>query len=78
MNLLALIGFAARDRSVVLALLLYIPLMPFGLALLALDLGLRGRTIVAPRFLLTVVGVVAVVCSGLTMIGRGPESLHDG
>jgi endonuclease/exonuclease/phosphatase family metal-dependent hydrolase len=74
MDLLALIGFATRDRSVALALLLYIPLLPLGLASIGLDLGLRGRALVAPRFLLTVVGLIAVVCSGLTMIGRGPES----
>jgi endonuclease/exonuclease/phosphatase (EEP) superfamily protein YafD len=74
LNLLALVGFVARDRSVLPALLLYFPLLPLGLASLLFALACRGRSVKGPRLILATVGFAAVTCSGLTMIGRGPEA----
>jgi endonuclease/exonuclease/phosphatase (EEP) superfamily protein YafD len=72
LNLLAFIGFVVRDRSVILALLFYLPLFPLGWAALVVDLACRGRSLRRPRFLLAAVGLAAIVCSGITMSGRGP------
>ena len=73
LNLLGLIGFVTRDRSVALAFLLYLPMLPLGLLAVALDVGRRGRSVVGSRYVLAGVGTVAVVSSGWWMIGRGPE-----
>jgi hypothetical protein len=48
LNGLALVGFVARDRNVVLALLFYLPAFPLGLAALVVDLLRRGPLKCAP------------------------------
>jgi hypothetical protein len=73
LNLMALIGLLARDRSVLLAILFYLRLLPLGGAAIAFDLTRRGRGIGKPRFLLAAIGLITVACSGWEMIGRGPE-----
>ena len=69
--ILAFVGFVVRDRSVILALLFYLPLLPMGFAALALDAVFRGRSVKGPRFTLSAVGLAAVITSVLTMTGRG-------
>ncbi len=56
-----LVGQVLRDRSVLSAVLMYLPLLPAGLAAIALDLSLRGRAIPPARFGLAVVGVVGCI-----------------
>lgn len=72
LNILAFIGFVTRDRNAALAMLFYLPSLPLGLAALLVDLLRQGRSMRGPRFALTSLGFVSVVCSALTMIGRGP------
>ena len=71
---LALAGFFARDRNVPLALLMYLPLAPPGLASTALDLARQGRAVRGPRFILAAAGVLAMTCSAAAMIGSGPRA----
>lgn len=72
LDLAALAGFLGRDRDAWLALLMYLPLAPLGLASAGLDLARRGRGLKRPRFALTVIGLAAVAWSCSEMIGRGP------
>ena len=71
---LGLAGQAIRDRSVATALMMYIPLMPVGLAAVALDLSCRGRSLPWKRFGLTLVGCVAIGWSATCLIGTGAAS----
>jgi endonuclease/exonuclease/phosphatase family metal-dependent hydrolase len=66
-----LVGQVIRDRSVATALLMYLPLIPLGLAALGLDLSCRGRALPRPRFGLTLIGGVAIGWSSISMIGTG-------
>ena len=68
------IGQVTRDRSVPLALLMYIPLLPLGAVAVAADLAFRGRSLPRLRFGLTVVGLVAMAWSAHEMIGEGHAS----
>ncbi len=68
------IGQVTRDRSVPLALLMYIPLLPLGAVAVAADLAFRGRSLPRLRFGLTVVGLVAMAWSAHEMIGAGHSS----
>ncbi len=68
---LGLAGQAIRDRSVATAIMMYIPLMPFGLAAVALDLSCRGRSLPSGRFGATLLGCIAIGWSTLAMIGTG-------
>src|SRR5947209_1659267 len=65
------IGQAIRDRSVGSALLMYIPLLPLGMAAVALDAAWRGRSLPRLRFGLTALGLVAIAWSVSTMLGSG-------
>jgi endonuclease/exonuclease/phosphatase (EEP) superfamily protein YafD len=66
--LLAAIGQIARDRSMVLALLFYLPLLPIGLWALVQDLVFGGRCLPWPRFGLAGLGCAAIGWSLFTMI----------
>jgi hypothetical protein len=55
---LGLAGQVIRDRTVPLAILMYLPLLPAGVAAILLDLCRRGRTFPKMRFGLTLIGVV--------------------
>jgi hypothetical protein len=77
LNLLAITGSLARARIVLLALLLYLPLVPLGLAAVFLDFMCRGRALAGVRFSLTGIGLAAVSYSCLTMIGGGPARPPD-
>jgi endonuclease/exonuclease/phosphatase (EEP) superfamily protein YafD len=74
LNAAALSGFLVRDRSAWLALPMYLPLAPLGLAAAGLDLARRGRGVARPRFILTAIGLAAFGCSRAEMIGRGPAA----
>ncbi|WP_165070442.1 endonuclease/exonuclease/phosphatase family protein [Paludisphaera rhizosphaerae] len=75
LDVLGLVGFAVRDRTVLLALLMYLPLIPLGLASLVLDLLHRGRAVRGPRWLLAFVGLAGAAASSTVMIGRGPQAV---
>ena len=68
---LGLAGQVIRDRSVPLAVLMYFPLLPVGLAAVALDLAQLGRALPRVRFGLTLLGAVASTWAAVTMIGAG-------
>ena len=63
-----------RDRSVATGLMMFIPLMPLGLAALLLDLFRRGRSLLRVRFGLAILGGVAIGWSAISMMGRGAAS----
>ena len=71
LNVLGLVGFFVRDRTLVLALLMYLPLFPIGVV--TVGLGLLHRRSSAPRLRasLVLIGVVSALSSGSWMIGRG-------
>ena len=71
-----LIGQVVRDRSVVFAVLMYLPLLPAGLAAIALDLVARGRAIPRARFGLALLGIVACTLPLVSMIASGPAIVH--
>ena len=68
------IGHTVRDRSVPLALLSYIPLVPVGLAAAVLDLAFLGRCLPRPRFTLTLAGLAAAAWSAALLTGTGPAA----
>jgi hypothetical protein len=72
LNGLGLIGFYVRDRSVLLAFLLYLPLIPLGVCSVGLGLGLRRSISRRLRTALVVLGVVSTVTASSWMFGRGP------
>ena len=67
-------GQATRDRNLVLALMMYIPLVPLGLWAVALDGVRRGRSIPRARFALAALGLGATAWGGFLMTGgRAPD-----
>lgn len=71
---LGLVGQVVRDRAVVLALLMYLPLVPLGLAALAYDAICRGHALPKGRFALGGIGLLATVGGAWPMLGLGPLS----
>jgi endonuclease/exonuclease/phosphatase (EEP) superfamily protein YafD len=72
------LGFAGqiiRDRAVPLALLMYLPLVPLGLAAAVFDAICRGRALPKGRFLLAAIGLVTALGGAWPMVGLGPRSL---
>jgi endonuclease/exonuclease/phosphatase family metal-dependent hydrolase len=63
-----LVGQLVRDRSVPAALLMYVPLLPAGVAAAVVDLARAGRALPPPRFALTLVGAVAIAAGAVPMI----------
>lgn len=72
LNALALAGFYVRDRSLFLAFLLYLPLLPLGVCSVGLGLGLRRSISRRLRDVLMVLGLVSIVTGCSWMLGRGP------
>src|SRR5262245_43242991 len=64
-----LVGQVCRDRSVAMALLMYVPLMPIGLVAVAVDLAGLGRGLPRLRFGLGLLGCAAIGWAAVTMIG---------
>ena len=68
---LGFIGQSLRDRNLLLALLMYVPIVPLGLVALLLDLARRGRAL-RPRFVLTAIGSTGVLVGAIPMLGMKP------
>lgn len=66
-----LAGQLTRDRSAALAVLMYLPLLPAGVAAMILDLAQSGRALPRGRFALTILGCVAFGVATIPMIGWG-------
>ena len=67
-------GQVIRDRSVPLALLMYLPTVPLGLAAACLDAACRGRALPRGRFALGAIGLVAAAWAAWPLVGWGPAS----
>ncbi len=76
LNALGLVGFFVRDRSLLLAFLLYLPLLPLGACSVGLGLGLRRSISRRMRDVLVVIGLVSMVTCSSWMLGRGPGGHH--
>ena len=77
-TLLGVVGQVVRDRNIAFAMLMYIPLVPVGLAAVAFDLLRRGRS-VRYRFALAGLGVAAAAVGGAPMVGlRSPMPAPPG
>jgi endonuclease/exonuclease/phosphatase family metal-dependent hydrolase len=75
---LGMVGQVVRDRNVLLALLMYLPLAPLGLAAFAFDLLRRGRSI-RPRWTLAALGMLALAWGTVSMVGvRPPDPAPPG
>jgi endonuclease/exonuclease/phosphatase family metal-dependent hydrolase len=72
-----LAGQAVRDRSVALAILFYLPLLPASAAAVVLDLARRGRCLPRARFSLTLLGVVGGALAAMPMIGSGTVGKYE-
>jgi endonuclease/exonuclease/phosphatase (EEP) superfamily protein YafD len=70
------IGQLTRDRSVILALLMYLPLPLLGFVAMVFDTICRGRALPKGRFILGGMGSIALIASSLPMIGSGPVSTN--
>lgn len=83
-GLLALIAFGAvgrlaRDRNVILALMMYIPMLPVGLWAVGQDTACRGRCIPRFRFGLAILGLVAAAWGTSPLLGlRRPDPAPPG
>jgi endonuclease/exonuclease/phosphatase family metal-dependent hydrolase len=71
---LGAIGQVVRDRSIGLALLLYSPLVLFGLAAVGVDAVCRGRALPIGRFVLGTLGALGFLLGAWPMLGFGPEA----
>ena len=65
-------GQMVRDRAIAWALLMYLPLVPLGLAAVAFDAISRGRALPRGRFVLGAIGLSAVIGGAWPMVGLGP------
>jgi endonuclease/exonuclease/phosphatase family metal-dependent hydrolase len=76
-----LVGQAVRDRSVLWALLMYLPLLPLGVVALVASLAWRKGRWRGVRGGLTLLSVVALIVGSLPLIGFGANErrvdLHD-
>src|SRR5581483_10189983 len=62
-------GQVLRDRNIVLALMMYVPLLPVGLWAVLLDALCRGRCVPHARFALGIAGAAAAAWAGASMLG---------
>jgi endonuclease/exonuclease/phosphatase family metal-dependent hydrolase len=72
LNALSLVGFFVRDRSLLLAFLLYLPLLPLGVCSVGLGLGLRRSISRRLCDVLIMIGLVSIITCSSWMLGRGP------
>src|SRR4051812_4067729 len=70
----SLAGQLLRDRSVVAALLMYIPLPLVGLASTGVDLLRGGRTLRRPRFGFAGIGLLSAVLGALPLVAWGSKT----
>jgi endonuclease/exonuclease/phosphatase (EEP) superfamily protein YafD len=69
----SLVGQVVRDRWVVTALLMYIPLPVVGVAAVAVDLLRGGRTLRRPRFGFAGIGLLSAVFGALPLVAWGSK-----
>jgi endonuclease/exonuclease/phosphatase family metal-dependent hydrolase len=74
---LGLVGQALRDRSVALALLFYLPVLPASIAAVLVDVVRKGRALPRTRFLLGTLGAIGAMCSTIPMIGSGTIGKYE-
>jgi endonuclease/exonuclease/phosphatase (EEP) superfamily protein YafD len=67
------LGQVVRDRSIIWALLMYLPLVPLGLAAMGFDAIRRGRALPRGRFVLGAIGLLAVLIGAWPMVAMGPR-----
>jgi endonuclease/exonuclease/phosphatase (EEP) superfamily protein YafD len=67
--LLAITGHLIRDHTIVLAFMMYIPLLPLGLWAIVLDFWQAGRSLPKFRFSLTFIGLGIAIWGAVSMIG---------
>ena len=72
---LGAVGQAARDRNVILALMMYVPLVPVGLGAILLDALMKGRALRRPRFGLSLAGAPAAAWGAALMLGTTPPDV---
>jgi hypothetical protein len=72
-----LVDQLARDRTAWLAVLMYLPLLPSGMAATTLDLAQSGRALPRGRFPLSISGGVACIVAALPMFGWGAIEKTD-
>ncbi|HEC85770.1 MAG TPA: endonuclease/exonuclease/phosphatase family protein [Thioploca sp.] len=65
----AIFGHTVRDRTIALAFMMYIPLLPLGIGAIMLDLLLRGRSLSNFRFGLSIIGILLIVWGYFSMTG---------
>jgi endonuclease/exonuclease/phosphatase (EEP) superfamily protein YafD len=75
---LAFIGQLVRDRTVELALLMYIPLLPLGLWAVFWDGLQAGRSLPRFRFSLTLIGLGVTIWGAVSMMGWGGSHAESG
>ena len=73
-----LAGQMIRDRSVAFAILMYLPVLPVGVAAVAIDLARKGRALPRVRFGLTLLGVIGGTWVVVPMIGSGAIGDYEG
>lgn len=71
-----LVGQWVRDRAVVFALMMYLPLLPIGLIAVIVDLAQRGRAIRRVRFALAGLGLIGATVAVADM--SGGRAIDDG
>jgi endonuclease/exonuclease/phosphatase (EEP) superfamily protein YafD len=74
LNVLALVGFVARDRWRLLALLLYLPLVPIGLFAVVLGMAIRRSISRRARGFLLALGLLSASVGCYWMIGWRPRA----
>ncbi|EDN65248.1 membrane protein [Beggiatoa sp. PS] len=75
--MLAITGQIVRDRTVELALLMYIPLVPLGLWAILLDLVQIGRSLPRLRFGLSLMGLAIFTWGTVSMMGMGSAEIQS-
>jgi len=70
---LGVAGQVVRDRSVFWALLMYLPIVPLGLAAVGFDALHRGRALPRGRFVLGGIGLIVALGAAWPMVGHGPS-----
>jgi endonuclease/exonuclease/phosphatase family metal-dependent hydrolase len=73
-----LIGLIVCDRWPIVALLIYVPLVPLGLTAVIWELAARGSGLSKLRWVLGATGLLSLACGALAMSGtRHPQPLID-
>ncbi len=66
-----LLGQLIRDRSALLAILMYLPVLPVSVLAVAFDLACRGRALPRVRFALSALATIGMAWTAATMMGSG-------